>query len=159
MLATSTRIQTMATVDEEPQHAGISKHGKSGRDTRRDQSREVDRHIGTQIRKRRNETGLSLQTISDLVGVTYQQLSKYEKGVDRISSGRLFLLAQILKVDVGYFYLNLGDLPVASTSITPQSETVEPMRNFLAIPSCRQQRAICYLVNILRHIESTTSVR
>lgn len=67
----------------------------------------VDKHVGIRIRERRRELQISQQDMSEILGVSYQQLQKYENGNNRVSAGRLYLIAHVLKVDVGYFYHGL----------------------------------------------------
>src|SRR3954451_789423 len=69
---------------------------------------DVDRHVARRIRERRLALGLTKQQLAELGGSTYQQAHKYEKGVNRISAGRLHAIARALGVDVGYFYEGLG---------------------------------------------------
>ena len=68
---------------------------------------DTDRHVGARIRERRVELGLSQHQMAALIGVTYQQAHKYESGINRVSAGRLFDIAQVLKVPVGYFFEQL----------------------------------------------------
>ena len=68
---------------------------------------EIDVHVGQKIHQRRNELGLSLAVMSDRLGVTYQQIQKYEMGQNRISAGRLYAIAKSLDVPVGYFFQGL----------------------------------------------------
>jgi transcriptional regulator with XRE-family HTH domain len=63
-----------------------------------------DRHIGARVRARRIAVGISQSKLGQEVGITFQQVQKYEKGTNRISSGRLLQFARILGVDVGYFF-------------------------------------------------------
>ena len=58
----------------------------------------VDKHVGARIRERRREQQISQQEMSEILGVSYQQLQKYENGSNRVSAGRLFLIAHLLKV-------------------------------------------------------------
>lgn len=67
----------------------------------------IDKHVGQRIRDRRRSMDISQQEISEILSVSYQQLQKYESGQNRISAGRLFLIAHILKVDVSFFYQGL----------------------------------------------------
>ena len=70
----------------------------------------IDDHVGSRIRERRIMLGLTQQQLADLIGVTYQQAHKYERGINRISAGRLYEIAQELSVQVGYFFDGLqGD--------------------------------------------------
>ncbi len=68
----------------------------------------IDVHVGSRVRLRRNLLGLTLQTLAKAVGVTYQQLQKYERGVNRIGAGRLFNLSHVLDVPVSFFFEDLS---------------------------------------------------
>ena len=68
----------------------------------------ADRHVGARIRERRVMMGLSQQQLARMVGVTYQQAHKYERGLNRISAGRLFEIAQVLDVPVSFFFEGLA---------------------------------------------------
>src|SRR5438876_11052202 len=71
----------------------------------------IDRHVGARVRERRIMLGLTQQQLADLIGVTYQQAHKYERGINRVSAGRLYEIAQVLSVPVGYFFEGLEELP------------------------------------------------
>ena len=64
----------------------------------------VDLHVGLKIRDRRKELGLSQTDLGSEVGVSFQQMQKYEKGVNRIGASRLAAIAKALRVPVGYFF-------------------------------------------------------
>ncbi|HCY55393.1 MAG TPA: transcriptional regulator [Oceanicaulis sp.] len=64
----------------------------------------IDRHVGIRIRLRRRVMQISQQALAAKLGITFQQLQKYENGVNRIGAGRLYELARALEVPVGYFY-------------------------------------------------------
>jgi len=68
----------------------------------------IDVHVGSRVRLRRNLLGLTLQTLAKAVGVTYQQLQKYEWGVNRIGASRLFNLSRVLDVPVSFFFDDLS---------------------------------------------------
>ncbi len=68
----------------------------------------IDIHVGARVRLRRHLLGLTLQTLAKAVGVTYQQLQKYERGVNRIGAGRLFNLSHVLDVPVSFFFEDLS---------------------------------------------------
>src|SRR5919112_2582678 len=72
-------------------------------------TQDVDRHVGARVRERRIMLGLTQQQLADLIGVTYQQAHKYERGINRISAGRLYEIAQVLSVPVGYFFDGIGE--------------------------------------------------
>ncbi|MEM6682734.1 MAG: helix-turn-helix transcriptional regulator [Pseudomonadota bacterium] len=64
----------------------------------------VDIHVGKQVRKRRNALSMSQEKLGKALGLTFQQVQKYERGTNRIGSSRLYELAQILDVDISYFF-------------------------------------------------------
>ncbi len=72
---------------------------------------ETDRYVGGRIRERRVMLGLSQKQMADMIGVSYQQTHKYERGINRISAGRLYEIAQVLRVPLNYFFEGLGDRP------------------------------------------------
>ncbi len=67
----------------------------------------IDKHVGRRLRDRRRSMDLSQQDIAHILSISYQQVQKYESGQNRISAGRLYLLAHIMKTSVGYFYEGL----------------------------------------------------
>jgi transcriptional regulator with XRE-family HTH domain len=68
----------------------------------------VDRIVGARIRERRTMLGMTQQELAQLVGVAYQQLHKYERAINRISAGRLFLCAVALNAPIDFFFQDLG---------------------------------------------------
>src|SRR5689334_7953845 len=75
----------------------------------RARAEDIDRHVGARVRERRIMLGLTQQQLAGLIRVTYQQAHKYEKGINRISAGRLLTIARALGVEPGYFYEGLGE--------------------------------------------------
>jgi transcriptional regulator with XRE-family HTH domain len=69
----------------------------------------VDTHVGARMRLRRSLLGMSQERLGDLIGLSFQQVQKYERGGNRISASRLFDLAQVLDVPVGYFFDDMSD--------------------------------------------------
>ena len=74
----------------------------------------VDVHVGRRLRSRRTMLGMSQENLGDAVGVTFQQIQKYEKGLNRIGSSRLFEFSRVLNVSVSYFFEDLYDTNTAS---------------------------------------------
>ncbi len=68
----------------------------------------VDAQVGSRVRLRRMLIGMSQERLGELLGLTFQQVQKYEKGVNRIGAGRLFDVARILGVPIDYFYENVS---------------------------------------------------
>jgi len=64
----------------------------------------VDRHVGSRVRMRRITVGMSQEKLGEALGVTFQQIQKYEKGSNRISASRMQNIAQVLGVPVSYFF-------------------------------------------------------
>jgi transcriptional regulator with XRE-family HTH domain len=69
----------------------------------------VDHHIGSTVRERRLEIGMSQEALADLIGVTFQQVQKYEKGVNRIAASRLYEVSKALGVSISYFFEDLSE--------------------------------------------------
>ena len=76
--------------------------GEADRGTRRPNP--IDTHVGGRVRLRRMMLGMSQEKLAEQLGLTFQQVQKYEKGVNRIGASRLFDLAQVLGVPVQFFY-------------------------------------------------------
>jgi transcriptional regulator with XRE-family HTH domain len=100
------------------------------------------------MRERRVMLGLTQQQMAELIGVTYQQAHKYEKGINRVAAGRLYNIAQALGVDVSYFFESLGS-DKASSVTAQQRMLLELARNFISISERRHQDAICSLARAL----------
>lgn len=111
---------------------------------------DTDRHVGARIRERRIMLGLSQQQMADMIGVTYQQAHKYERGINRISAGRLYEISQVLKVAVGYFFDGLGEGEEVEVELTDrQRMCLELARNFSHIGNDRHQDALSQLARAL----------
>lgn len=71
-------------------------------------ARGIDIFVGNQLRKRRKELHISQTAIAKRIGITYQQIQKYESGTNRVSAGILYLIGAILRVDISYFFQGVG---------------------------------------------------
>ncbi|MFZ1428153.1 MAG: helix-turn-helix transcriptional regulator [Geminicoccaceae bacterium] len=121
--------------------------------TRRPRAQDIDKHVGARMRERRIMLGLTQQQMAELIGVTYQQAHKYEKGINRVAGGRLYSIAQALGVEVGYFYDGLGAEAGAFRPTQQQRLLLELTRNFVAIANRRHQEAICNLARALSNMD------
>jgi transcriptional regulator with XRE-family HTH domain len=74
----------------------------------------IDVHVGGRVRLRRAELGLSQDALAVQLGLTFQQVQKYERGINRIGAGRLYVLAETLRVPLTYFYEELAPSTVAN---------------------------------------------
>ena len=120
---------------------------------RRHRAQDADRHVGARLRERRIMLGMTQHQLAELVGVTYQQEHKYEKGVNRIAAGRLYEMARALGVEVSHFYEGLqSDQNFAPT--TQQRLLLELTRNFVNITNPRHREALAALARALAAPES-----
>ena len=81
------------------------------------QANPIDIQVGNRVRIRRMLIGMSQERLGDLLGLTFQQVQKYEKGVNRIGAGRLFEVARILNVPVDFFYEGVNDAPTGANEV------------------------------------------
>lgn len=135
----------VAVISDTPQRPGPG----------RSRAQDIDRHVGARMRERRIMLGLTQQQMAELIGVTYQQAHKYEKGINRIAAGRLFTIAKALGVDVSYFFDGMSE--ESSFRPSPQQRMLlELARNFISLPSRRHQEALCSLARALANAEEIT---
>ena len=80
----------------------------------------IDVHVGSRVRLRRVLLGMSQEKLGAALGLTFQQIQKYERGANRIGSGRLYQLSKVLDVPLSYFY---DELPGAASSALPLATT------------------------------------
>lgn len=116
----------------------------------------VDVHVGSRIRLRRTLMGMSQTALADSVGLTFQQIQKYEKGGNRVSASRLWQFSQVLDVPVSFFF---DDMPVEvlaerghpgatpsgesdSTGVMTRRETLELVRAYYRIQNEPVRRRI-----------------
>ena len=127
----------------------------------------VDAHVGNRVRLRRMLRSMSREALGDGLGITFQQVQKYEMGVNRISAGRLFQIATLLAVDIGYFFEDAPDPGVRPGQIGPTSERslleflntregLELNRAFNAIADRGRRKAI---IDLIRAINDTGSAK
>src|SRR5471030_1017535 len=85
----------------------------------------VDLHVGSRVRLRRTLLGMSQEKLGNAVGLTFQQIQKYERGANRIGASRLFDISRVLDVPVQFFF---DDMPVetAAEDYRPPSGSPEP---------------------------------
>src|SRR5208283_4973465 len=99
--------------------------------------------------ERRIMLGLTQQQLAEIIGVTYQQAHKYERGINRVSAGRLFEIARALSAPISYFYEGVGG-QMAPKPIAPhQRMLLEIARNFAEIRNEKHQEAASQLARAL----------
>ena len=108
----------------------------------------IDNYVGGRIRERRIMLGLTQQQFAKMIGVTYQQAHKYERGINSVSAGRLFEIARALSAPITYFYEGIGEED--PRQIMPHHRMLlEVARNVTEIRSQKQQEAVSQLVRAL----------
>ncbi|MDP3382453.1 MAG: helix-turn-helix transcriptional regulator [Phenylobacterium sp.] len=116
----------------------------------------VDRHVGLRIRLRRKELGVSQERLAESIGLTFQQVQKYERAANRVSASKLWEMARALKTSVAYFYEGLGD-PAAAGVDGDGRDTVhdflltpEGMELATLFPRVRRARVRRRLLDLVR---------
>ncbi|MEO0883889.1 MAG: helix-turn-helix transcriptional regulator [Pseudomonadota bacterium] len=107
----------------------------------------IDRLIGTQIRQRRIMMGLTQDQIADALGISYQQVQKYETGSNRVSASRLYEIATLLDTDISWFYPSNGSGSLGSQrdNASPR-HVIELVRRFSSIENHKVRAGIMALV-------------
>lgn len=108
---------------------------------------EIDLHVGCRIRERRMTLGMARDKLAEALGITFQQIQKCERGINRVNAGRLFEMATVLDVPVAYFYEGLGARGKSETTnpigdLLATREGIELAQAFCAISDPRQRRSI-----------------
>lgn len=104
----------------------------------------VDAHVGKRIRHRRWMVGMTQQQLADRVGIKFQQIQKYETGMNRVSASRLWDIAEVLNVPIGFFFEGIdegreGSRPVEGDMLADK-EALELVRSYYAIPEAQRKR-------------------
>ena len=92
----------------------------------------VDVHVGSRVRLRRTMLGLSQENLGEQLGITFQQIQKYEKGTNRIGASRMHQIATILKSPVAYFYEGLPEPQGMAAGGFAEAETANYVVDFLS---------------------------
>jgi transcriptional regulator with XRE-family HTH domain len=104
----------------------------------------VDVHVGKRVRHRRWMVGMTQQQLADKVGIKFQQIQKYETGMNRISASRLWDIADALGVAISFFFEGLAaDAPQVSEplgDILADKEALMLVRSYYAIPEAQRRR-------------------
>jgi transcriptional regulator with XRE-family HTH domain len=122
------------------------------RDQRRAQA--VDLEVARRVRRRRLELGLTQQQVAERLGVAYQQLHKYEAGLNRVSAGLLHRIAQELGVEVGHFFADMdvegrGRAEPVEGTRSQRRRLLDLVRNVASIRDRGHREALCRLARDL----------
>ena len=118
----------------------------------------VDVHVGKRIRHRRWMVGMTQQQLAEKVGIKFQQIQKYETGMNRVSASRLWDIAETLSVPVSFFFVGLegakpekSDDRSAPSDLMADKEAMELVRSYYAIPE-NQRRRLFELARVLSDV-------
>ena len=132
----------------------------------------VDVHVGQRLRVRRSLLGLSQEKLAEAIGLTFQQIQKYERGMNRISAGRLYQFSKILDIPISYFFENLGKEAGSEPSyglsdnsqeeftnndLMQNKETLELVRIYYSIKDLRLRKDILRFMKSMAERDSADS--
>lgn len=131
----------------------------------------IDIHVGKRIRQRRTLLGMSQQKLGEAIGLTFQQVQKYERGTNRVGMSRIFELARVLDVPISYFFDEMGAdtalkgrkhamgeaQVVERDTLDPMTkrETLELVRAYYKITSPSVRKRIFELTKTLAKLEAS----
>lgn len=120
----------------------------------------IDVHVGSRIRLRRTLLGCSQEKLGGRLGITFQQVQKYERGTNRVGSSRLYNIAQALDVPISFFFDGIADeenegeqqrkQQHLSIDIMSSNETLKLLRNYYSIDDDLVRKRIFDLVHSLK---------
>jgi transcriptional regulator with XRE-family HTH domain len=146
-------------MDELAKKAGLPKK-KPG------ETNPIDIYVGARLRQRRTLLGMSQGKLGDSVGLTFQQIQKYERGANRIGASRLYDLSQVLDVSIAYFFEGMpdeitqnrykevtahliSDVSAFETDDMTRRETLELVRNYYKVPNKVVRKRLFDLAKVL----------
>jgi transcriptional regulator with XRE-family HTH domain len=120
----------------------------------------IDKHVGSRVRMRRMMLSMSQEKLGDALGLTFQQVQKYEKGTNRVGASRLQAIANILQVPVSFFFEGAPHLPGHSgmgeaaspayvSDFLATSDGLSLTKSFMKIRSGKLRRRIVDLVELI----------
>ena len=129
----------------------------------------IDVHVGNRVRLRRTLLGMSQERLGEALGLTFQQVQKYERGANRIGASRLFDLSRVLDVPISFFFEDMADAvesasprymvratedpPEVEDNLLSQRETLELVRAYYRISDPQVRRHVYDLAKALSPAE------
>ena len=95
----------------------------------------VDIHVGARVRERRVSLGMSQTKLGECLGLTFQQIQKYERGTNRLSASKLWTLSNLFKVSVEWFFDGLGEAGKGQEDVMTRPEARQLARYYSACPA------------------------
>lgn len=125
----------------------------------------VDLYVGQRLKQKRLEKGMSQYDLANSVNITFQQVQKYERGINRVSSSKLYDFAKFLEVDIRYFFEGLNDYKMYNQeqsyaldkaadnfgAVVKTKETKSLVNAFKAIPNPEVRKNILLLIKSLQY--------
>ncbi|WP_425490086.1 helix-turn-helix domain-containing protein [Azospirillum tabaci] len=139
----SPNAATLSTMPASSTPRGRKKHGGM-----REQHQHLDIKIGARVRTRRTLMGLSQSDLGEAIGLTFQQVQKYERGANRIGASTLFRIAEVLDVPVSFFFDDLGAQPGQGSDLTLCRADLEFAKRLALLPKSVKD-GIADLVRVL----------
>ena len=160
-------------LDEPQGEPGMARVDVSGND-RESRPSPIDIHVGSRIRLRRTLLGMSQERLGEALGLTFQQVQKYERGVNRVGASRLFDLSRVLDVPISFFFDDMPDsvtsafaahpgrrstgLPELSDSVADDTmsrrETLELVRAYYRITDPAVRKRVFELIKSMGPVEN-----
>jgi len=122
------------------------KKGKAKYNVSKMGPRSVDLYVGRRVRERRTLIGMSQEKLGEVVGLTFQQIQKYEKGMNRVSASRLYEFSTILGVSPSWFFDGYKENAVQDEPNLCRRETLEFIRSYERIPEKVQEQLRALIV-------------
>jgi transcriptional regulator with XRE-family HTH domain len=150
--------------EKDPDDANTPSAAKEGGERNARRANPIDMHVGSRVRLRRMLLGMSQEKLAEQLGLTFQQVQKYERGINRIGASRLFDLSRLLGVSVQYFYDDAPELAGGATAamgfaerpsdnyvfdFLNSREGLELNRAFLRIPDPKVRRSLIDLMKAM----------
>ncbi len=127
--------------------------GQPRRTVMRDGPHPVDVHVGNRVRLRRTLLGMTQEMLGEGVGLSFQQIQKYERGTDRISSSRLWDISNVLDVPISFFFEDMPDDGKQSATEADKGllrrESLELVRAYYRIKGVQKRKHLSALIKAL----------
>lgn len=113
----------------------------------------VDVHVGAMVRALRTAQGMSQSKLAELIGVSFPQVQKYEKGTNRISVSTLYMISRVLSVPPGYFFEELPEMEDATPPAPVQLKSARAARLLEEIPEPHLKMRLYGLIKALSSVQ------
>lgn len=120
-------------------------------ETRKQLENKIDVHVGERIEIRRKLLKMTQKDLSKKIGVTFQQLQKYEQGFNRVSASRLWLISQALGTDINFFFEGLQSETFGGDDVMQQQKTLELIMAYSKIKNAKVADIVFNLLQEMGH--------